>query len=167
VVVALVPDLLRARQQGLDPLAQLHQRVAVVGLLDDPGDELADAVLVLLEHHPPLRLADPLEDHLLRGLRRDPPEVLRGHVAGPDLVHEGPRFELTRLASRRRRLRIDRRPVDLDLGIGSPAASAASAACHLGARRAGASRVLWTISSGRKSAVSDRPTLSAAPGVFL
>src|SRR5262245_17435704 len=38
VVVALVVDLLGARQQRLDALAELDQRVAVVGLLDDPGD---------------------------------------------------------------------------------------------------------------------------------
>ena len=89
VVVALVPDLLGARQQRLDPLAQLDQRVAVVGLLDDPGDQLADAVLVLLEHHVPLRLADPLQDHLLRGLGGDPPEVVGRDVAGLDLVLVG------------------------------------------------------------------------------
>ena len=81
VVVALVPDLLRPRQQRLDPLAQLHERVAVVGLLDDPRDQLADAVLVLVEHHVPLGLADPLQDHLLGGLRGDPAEVVGGDVA--------------------------------------------------------------------------------------
>ena len=89
MVVALVPDLLGARQQRLDALAQLDQRVAVVGLLDDPGDQLADAVLVLLEHHVPLRLADPLQDHLLGGLGGDPPEVVGGDVAGRDLVLVG------------------------------------------------------------------------------
>ena len=82
VVVALVVDLLGARQQRLDPLAQLDQRVAVVGLLDDPGDQLADAVLVLLEHHLALGLADPLQDHLLGGLGGDPAEVVGGDVAG-------------------------------------------------------------------------------------
>ena len=82
MVVALVPDLLGARQQRLDALAQLDQRVAVVGLLDDPGDQLADPVLVLLEHHLPLGLADPLQDHLLGGLGGDPAEVVRGDVAG-------------------------------------------------------------------------------------
>ena len=89
MVVALVPDLLGARQESLHPLAQLHQRVAVVGLLDDPGDQLADPVLVLLEHHVPLGLADALQDHLLGGLRGDPPEVARGDVTGGDLVLVG------------------------------------------------------------------------------
>jgi hypothetical protein len=51
VVVALAVDLLGLRQQRLDALAQLHERVARVGLLDDAGDQLADAVAVLLEHH--------------------------------------------------------------------------------------------------------------------
>ena len=86
VVVALAVDLLGLRQQRLDALAQLHERVARVGLLDDPGDHLADAVLVLLEHHVALGLADPLQDHLLRGLRGDPAEVGRRHVAARDLV---------------------------------------------------------------------------------
>ena len=78
VVVALAVDLLGARQQGLDPLAQLDQRVAVVGLLDDPGDQLADAVLELVVHHHPLGLADPLQDDLLGGLGGDPAEVSPG-----------------------------------------------------------------------------------------
>jgi hypothetical protein len=53
-----------------------------------PGDQLADAVLVLLEHHVALGLADPLQDHLLGGLRGDPPEVVGRHVALLDLVLE-------------------------------------------------------------------------------
>ena len=51
-----------------------------------PGDHLADAVVVLLEHHVALGLADPLEDHLLGGLRGDPAEVGRRDVAARDLV---------------------------------------------------------------------------------
>ncbi len=86
VVVALVVDLLGLGQQRLDALAQLHERVAGVGLLDDAGDQLADAVLVLLEHHVALGLADPLEDHLLGGLRGDAAEVLGRHVALVDLI---------------------------------------------------------------------------------
>ena len=86
MVVALAVHLLAARQQRLDALAQLHERVARVGLLDDAGDQLADAVLVLVEHHVPLGLADPLQDHLLGGLRGDAAEVLRRDVALVDLV---------------------------------------------------------------------------------
>ena len=89
VVVALVVDLLGLGQQRLDPLAQLDQRVALVGLLDDPGDQLADPVLVLVEHHHPFGLADPLQDHLLGGLGGDPAEVFGGDVAGRDLVLVG------------------------------------------------------------------------------
>ena len=86
VVVALAVDLLGLGEQRLDALAQLHERVARVGLLDDPRDHLADAVLVLLEHHVALGLADALEDHLLGGLRGDPAEVGRRDVAAGDLV---------------------------------------------------------------------------------
>ena len=89
VVVALAVDLLRAGQQGLDAVAELDERVAVVGLLDDPGDQLADAVLELLEHHHPLGLADPLQDDLLGGLGGDPAEVLGGDVDRLDLVLVG------------------------------------------------------------------------------
>ena len=77
MVVALAVDLLGLRQQRLDALAQLHERVAGVRLLHDPGDELAHAVAVLLVHHVPFGLADPLQDHLLGRLRGDAPEVVR------------------------------------------------------------------------------------------
>src|SRR3954469_24904312 len=86
VVVALAVDLLGLGQQRLDALAQLDQRVARVGLLDDAGDELADAVAVLLEHHVALRLADALQDDLLGGLGGDAAEVVRGDVLLVDLV---------------------------------------------------------------------------------
>jgi hypothetical protein len=86
VVVALAVDLLGARQQRLDALAQLHERVAVVGLLHDAGDQLADAVAVLLEHHVALGLADALQDDLLGRLRGDAAEVVGGDVLLVDLV---------------------------------------------------------------------------------
>ena len=86
MVVALAVDLLGLRQQRLDALAQLHERVARVRLLHDAGDQLADAVAVLLVHHVALGLADPLQDHLLGGLRGDPPEVAGRDVALVDLV---------------------------------------------------------------------------------
>src|SRR4051794_7087555 len=86
VLVALALDLLGLRQQGLDALAQLDERVTRVLLLDDAGDQLADTVAVLLVHHVALRLADPLEDHLLGGLRGDAAEVVRGDVPLVDLV---------------------------------------------------------------------------------
>jgi hypothetical protein len=60
--------------------------VAVAGLLDDAGDDLADAVDVLVVHHLALGLADPLQDHLLRRLRGDAAEVVRRHVLARDLV---------------------------------------------------------------------------------
>src|SRR3954454_12929349 len=88
MVVALAVDLLGLGQQRLHAFAQLHERVAGVRLLDDAGDQLAHTVAVLLEHHVALRLADPLEDHLLGRLRGDPPEVVRRDVAQLDLVLE-------------------------------------------------------------------------------
>ena len=86
MVVALVVDLLRPWQKSLNPLAQLNQGVAIVRLLDDSRDELSHAILVVLVHHHPLCLADPLEDHLLGGLSCNPPEVVRCDIAGLDLV---------------------------------------------------------------------------------
>ena len=76
VVVVLVLHLLGLRQQRLDP-AEVEQRVAGVGLLDDAGDDVALAAGVLLVLHLALGLTDALEDHLLGGLRGDAPEVGR------------------------------------------------------------------------------------------
>src|SRR5437773_844873 len=76
LLVTLAVHLLGARQQRLD-LAEVDEDVvAVAGLLDDPGHDLADAVDVLVVHDLALRLANPLRDHLLRGLRGDAAEVL-------------------------------------------------------------------------------------------
>ena len=79
VLVALVGHLLRLGQQRLH-LAEIEQRVAVVGLLDDPGDDVALAAGVLLVLHLALRLADALEDDLLGRLGGDAAEVGRGVV---------------------------------------------------------------------------------------
>src|SRR6266540_3859339 len=54
----------------LDP-TEVEQRVPGVGLLDDACDDVALAAGVLLVLHLALGFADPLEDHLLGGLRRD------------------------------------------------------------------------------------------------
>ena len=79
VLVAFVGDLLRLREQRLH-LAQVEERVAVVGLLDDPGHDVAFATRVLLVLHVALDFADALEDHLLGRLGRDAPEVVGGVV---------------------------------------------------------------------------------------
>ena len=88
VVVALAVDLLGTRKQSLYATAdaELHKGVTGVGLLDDAVDELADPVLVLLEHDVALRLADALEDDLLGRLGGDPAEVVGGDVPLLDLV---------------------------------------------------------------------------------
>ena len=86
LLVALAVDLLGARQQRLD-LAEVDEDVvAVAGLLDDAGDDLADAVDVLVVHHLALGLADPLQDDLLRGLRGDAAEVVGRDVFALDLL---------------------------------------------------------------------------------
>ena len=85
VLVALVGDLLGLGQQGLD-LAQVEQGVAVVGLLDDPGDDVALAAGVLLVLDVALGLADALQDDLLGRLRGDAPEVVRRVVPLADDV---------------------------------------------------------------------------------
>ena len=83
MLVALVGDLLGLGQQRLD-LAQVKERVAVVGLLDYAGDDVALAARVLLVLHVALDLANALEDHLLGRLRGDPSEVGRRVVPLPD-----------------------------------------------------------------------------------
>ena len=85
VLVALALDLLALRQQRLDA-PEVDERVALVALLDDAGDELADAVDVLVVHDVALGLADALQDHLLGGLRGDAAEVVRRHLVLLDLA---------------------------------------------------------------------------------
>ena len=85
MLVALAGHLLGAGQQCLD-LAEIDEAVAVVRLLNDAGDDVAHAVLILLKHHVALDLADALQDHLLGGLRGDAAEVLRRCVVGDDPV---------------------------------------------------------------------------------
>ena len=75
VLVALVGDLLGLGQQGLH-LAQVEQGVAVVGLLDDAGDDVAFLAGVLLVLLVPLDLANALEDDLLGRLGGDAAEVV-------------------------------------------------------------------------------------------
>ena len=73
VLVALVGDLLGLGQEGLD-LAEVEQRVAVVGLLDDAGDDVALSAGVLLVLLVALGLPDALAHHLLGGLGGDAAE---------------------------------------------------------------------------------------------
>ena len=75
VLVTLVLHLLGLGQEGFDP-AEIEQRVALVGLLDDAGDDLAFLARVLLVLALALDVADALEDDLLRGLRGDASEVV-------------------------------------------------------------------------------------------
>ena len=85
MLVALTGHLLGAGQQRLD-FAEIDEAVAVVRLLDDAGHDVAHAVLILLEHHVALDLADALQNHLLGGLCGDAAEVLRRRVVRDDAV---------------------------------------------------------------------------------
>ena len=76
VAKTLARDQLVAAQQRLGA-AQLDHDVAVFGPLDDAVDDLADAVLELLELLLALVFAHALDDHLLGGLRGDAAEIDR------------------------------------------------------------------------------------------
>ena len=122
LLVALAVDLLGARQQRLD-LAEVDEDVvAVAGLLDDAGDDLADAVDVLVVHHLALGLADPLQDDLLRRLGRDPTEVIGRDVLP---LHQVVGSEPSRAVRRR---------------AGAPATAAATRAMRCRASRRRTSR---------------------------
>ncbi len=76
VTEALARDQLVTAQQRLGA-ADLDHQVAVLGALDHAIDDLADAVLELVELPLALVLAHPLHDHLLGGLGGDAAEVDR------------------------------------------------------------------------------------------
>jgi len=71
--VALAVRLLAERQDRLGA-AEVDDDVAALEPPRDARDELALPVLVLVVDHVALRLADALQDDLLRGLRGDAPE---------------------------------------------------------------------------------------------
>ena len=96
MLVALGVDLLALRQQGFDA-AQVDERVALIALLHDAGDDVADAVDVFVVHEVALGFADALQDDLLGRLGGDAAEVV-----GRDLVALDLGF-------------VDRRKVDADL----------------------------------------------------
>src|SRR6185436_7448233 len=75
--VTLGARLLLARQHRFDA-ADLEDDVPVLEALHGAVDHLADPLVVLGEDVLPLGLADFLEDHLLGGLRGDPPQHFGG-----------------------------------------------------------------------------------------
>ena len=72
--VRLARHLLAHRQDRL-VAADVDDEVAALEAPDDAGDELALAVLELVEDVVALRLAHALDDHLLGGLRGDAAEA--------------------------------------------------------------------------------------------
>ncbi len=71
--------LLRRRQHRLH-LPQIHQHGAALTPLHHPRDNVPVPVAELLIDDVALGLSNPLRHHLLRGLRGDPPEILRRHL---------------------------------------------------------------------------------------
>ena len=63
-----------ARHERLGVAAEIEKDVAALDALDDAGDELADAILVRIDHLRALGFAHALHDDLLGGLRRDAAE---------------------------------------------------------------------------------------------
>src|SRR5262249_51150885 len=66
--VRLARRLLAVRQHGLGPPEVDDDVVAALEAADDPADELALAVLVLVVDEVPLGVAQALDEHLLGGL---------------------------------------------------------------------------------------------------
>src|SRR5690606_8062256 len=73
--VALAWDLLLVRDDA-GRAAEVHEERAALHALHDARDDLALLVAEFLEDGELLRLADLLDYHLLRGLRRDAAEVV-------------------------------------------------------------------------------------------
>ncbi len=96
MLVAFAVDLLALGQQSFDA-AQVDERVALVALLHDAGDDVTHAIDVLLVHEVALGLADALQDDLLGRLGGDASEVVGRHFVALD------------------RGLVDRRQVDADL----------------------------------------------------
>ena len=86
LLVALAVHLLGTREERLDLPEVDEDVVPVSGLLDDARHDLADAVDVLVVHHCPLGLSDPLLDDLLGRLCGNAAEVLRGDVGALHLL---------------------------------------------------------------------------------
>src|SRR5918999_388130 len=77
MLVALMRDLLWRWHQRLG-LAEVEDRVAMVMLLHDPGDDVTFAPGVFAEGQIALGLAQPLKNDLFGRLCRDAPEVCGG-----------------------------------------------------------------------------------------
>ena len=75
--IVLDGGLLRGGQDRLDTLPDVENDRPRLHPVDSARDHLALAAGELVEHDVPLRLPQPLQDHLLGGLRVDPAECLR------------------------------------------------------------------------------------------
>lgn len=72
--------------------AQIHDDVAVLDPLHDAVEDLADAVLVLVELAGALGVAHLLDDDLLGRLGGDAAEIEGRQGVGDDVADEGPRL---------------------------------------------------------------------------
>ncbi len=163
LLVALAVDLLGARQQRLDATEVDEHVVAVAGLLDDAGHDLALAIDVLLVHDRALGLADALLDHLLGGHRGDAAEAVGRHVRARHLRRRAPATSRGRGRRRRPACAAARpSPPRCARARRSPARVPRRAAAPRG-RRGSRSRTRGTRLRRRGSTSACR----TAPGVFL
>src|SRR5205823_6279215 len=83
--IALARGLLANREHRLGA-AEVDDDVAALEAQDDAADDLALAILVVVEDVVALGVAGPLDDHLLRGLRGDAPEALPVRLQTKDVA---------------------------------------------------------------------------------
>ena len=91
----LARDLLVAADDAFGA-AEVDDDMAELDALDDAGDDLADAVLELLELALALGVADLLEDDLLGGLGGDPAELDRRQRIDDEVAERGAGLQLLR-----------------------------------------------------------------------
>jgi hypothetical protein len=89
----LARDLLVAADDALGA-AEIDDDVAEFDALDDAGDDLADAILELLELALALGIAHLLEDDLLGGLGGDAAELDRGQRIDDEVADRRARLQL-------------------------------------------------------------------------
>ena len=77
--VALAGQLFLQRQDSLHP-AQVDNDIALLETADRSGDDILNAIKIIAIDELPLRLPDPLDDHLLGRLSCNPAELLWGNL---------------------------------------------------------------------------------------
>ena len=104
-LVAFEPRLLLARHAGLGA-SEVQNHVGAFRPLNRAVYNLSDALAVFGVNRIALRLADFLENHLLRGLRRDAAQHVRGFGKADFAPHGGFRADLLRIRQRHFAVRV-------------------------------------------------------------